>query len=62
MAARASAARTILAATILIVLSAPARLRSDDKPKYGAKSDMEWGVKVPMRDGIGLNATVYRPH
>ena len=24
--------------------------------------DLEWGVKIPMRDGIHLNATVYRPH
>jgi hypothetical protein len=24
--------------------------------------DMAWGVKVPMRDGVILNATVYRPH
>ena len=24
--------------------------------------DMIWGVKVPMRDGVKLNATVYKPH
>lgn len=24
--------------------------------------DMTWGVKIPMRDGLYLNATVYRPH
>lgn len=24
--------------------------------------DMLWGVKIPMRDGIKLNATVYKPH
>src|SRR5512133_3834959 len=23
--------------------------------------DIHWGVKIPMRDGIQLNATVYRP-
>jgi uncharacterized protein len=23
--------------------------------------DFGWGVKIPMRDGIELNATVYRP-
>ncbi len=23
--------------------------------------NMSWGVKVPMRDGVKLNATVYRP-
>jgi putative CocE/NonD family hydrolase len=32
--------------------------KKDDKPDV----DMMWGVKVPMRDGVLLNATVYRPH
>lgn len=26
-----------------------------------ARVDMQWGVKIPMRDGVQLNATVYRP-
>ena len=24
--------------------------------------DMTWGVKIPMRDGVQLNATLYQPH
>lgn len=24
--------------------------------------DMNWGVKIPMRDGVHLSATVYQPH
>jgi putative CocE/NonD family hydrolase len=28
----------------------------------GDDVDMEWGVKIPMRDGVKLNATVYRRH
>src|ERR1051326_4842863 len=24
--------------------------------------DMIWALKIPMRDGVQLNATVYRPH
>jgi uncharacterized protein len=24
--------------------------------------DVNWGVKIPMRDGVNLNATVYRPY
>ena len=24
--------------------------------------DMQWGVKIPMRDGVSLNATVFQPH
>jgi predicted acyl esterase len=23
---------------------------------------MQWGVKIPMRDGVSLNTTVYQPH
>ena len=28
----------------------------------GKQVDQEWGVKIPLRDGVRLNATVYRPH
>ncbi len=24
--------------------------------------DFQWGVKIPLRDGVRLNATLYRPH
>ncbi len=24
--------------------------------------DFQWGVKIPLRDGVKLNATLYRPH
>jgi putative CocE/NonD family hydrolase len=24
--------------------------------------DMRWGVKIPLRDGVSLNATVFQPH
>jgi putative CocE/NonD family hydrolase len=27
----------------------------------GSAVDWEWGVKIPVRDGVRLNATVYRP-
>jgi putative CocE/NonD family hydrolase len=32
---------------------------ADPPPK---QVDLEWGVKIPLRDGVRLNATVYRPH
>jgi putative CocE/NonD family hydrolase len=40
------------------------------KPGFGQEStapataipDMRWGVKIPMRDGVSLNATVFQPH
>jgi uncharacterized protein len=31
-------------------------------PDDAAKVDMTWGVKIPVRDGVRLNATLYRPH
>jgi predicted acyl esterase len=24
--------------------------------------DLVWGLKIPMRDGVKLNATLYKPH
>lgn len=27
-----------------------------------APIDFQWGVKIPLRDGVRLNATLYRPH
>jgi hypothetical protein len=33
---------------------------ADEKPE--SPVDLLWGVKIPMRDGVKLNATVYRPH
>lgn len=30
-------------------------------PKPAAEINFEWGVKIPMRDGVELNATLYRP-
>lgn len=49
-------------ALLLLCLTALAgsATAADDKP--GPEVDMLWGVKVPMRDGVKLNATVYRPH
>jgi len=31
------------------------------KPEPPKAVDLAWGVKIPMRDGVKLNATVYRP-
>lgn len=27
-----------------------------------ADVDLQWAVKIPMRDGVSLNATIFRPH
>ena len=29
---------------------------------HAATPDMHWAVKIPMRDGVSLNATVFQPH
>ena len=35
--------------------------RSQEEPGVPSGMDLLWGVKIPMRDGVRLNATVYRP-
>ena len=32
-----------------------------DKVQPGDPVQFQWGVKIPLRDGVKLNATVYRP-
>jgi putative CocE/NonD family hydrolase len=44
----------IVAAVLAIVLSTPPAPAGDD-------IDLLWGVKVPLRDRVRLNATVYKP-
>jgi len=46
-----------LSLSVCLVLSA------QETPKTTASGvDMTWGVKIPLRDGVHLNATVYQPH
>src|SRR5271166_1850431 len=50
-------------ATLLIAFSLTTYAqKSDKKPDLPKPVDLMWAVKVPMRDGVRLNATVYRPH
>jgi hypothetical protein len=48
------------AALVLFLLALPtlAPATPADTPKG---VDLQWGVRIPMRDGVELNATVYRP-
>ncbi|HVP13057.1 MAG TPA: CocE/NonD family hydrolase [Phycisphaerae bacterium] len=46
----------VLATTVASLAASPA---GDDKPE--APVDLLWGAKIPMRDGVTLNATVYKP-
>ena len=39
-----------------LMAQAPAKSATEEKDV-----DLIWGVKIPMRDGVRLNATVYKP-
>jgi uncharacterized protein len=52
--------RCTLSALVLLVL-AFAELGVARAVELPAPVDLEWGVKIPLRDGIQVNATVFRP-
>ena len=45
----------------LSLLASAAAFAQEAAPSL-SEVDMQWAVKVPMRDGVVLNATVFRPH
>jgi len=52
-----------LAVLVALAVFPHAGARGEQRPPAaGGNVDMEWGVKIPMRDGVTLNATIYRPH
>ena len=58
--------KTLMGAAVLILLvvSTGVLAQAQDASKQEAppEVDMTWGVKIAMRDGVKLNATVYQPH
>lgn len=53
----------VIAVGLLAILSVTTSAQqSDKKPDAPKTVDLMWAVKIPMRDGVRLNATVYRPH
>jgi len=54
--ARSAAAAVLLGSAASMAGAVPA-----DALVEAAKVDWQWGVKIPLRDGAHLNATVYRP-
>ena len=54
----------ILAVCLTTAAQAQASVPAPDEanPTTPTAVDLMWGVKIPMRDGVHLNATVYRPH
>src|SRR5690348_9321989 len=56
-----AAGRSILIAA-LCVYAAGGAVAQQPEATHTATPDMRWGVKIPMRDGVLLNATVFQPH
>jgi putative CocE/NonD family hydrolase len=45
------------------VTAGPSTVRAQQKPAMAeAGVDMQWAVKIPARDGVKLNATLFTPH
>ena len=52
--------RQLVLGGFLALTSALASAAETGKPP-GDPVQFQWGVKIPMRDGVKLNATLYRP-
>lgn len=56
---------TLKVMVCLLILVLAGLLRPDHSAAQSQESatiDMKWGVKIPVRDGVSLNATVFQPH
>lgn len=53
----------ILLLTTVLLLAPPmtASAASASELADAAKVEWQWGVKIPLRDGVRLNATLYKP-
>ena len=61
MKALAFVQQAMAAGAAALALASSATAAEPAKAPDAAKVEMTWGVKVPLRDGVQLNATVYRP-
>lgn len=52
----------ILLATLCACTPSTQSLAQEGGAAATASPDMRWGVKIPMRDGVSLNATLFQPH
>jgi hypothetical protein len=50
-----------LIAALLLLQSFTARAVPAETLAEAAKVEWQWGVKIPLRDGVHLNATLYKP-
>ncbi len=53
--------RTLCAVFVAIGIGSVAGAAEQTSVPDAAKIDFRWGVQIPLRDGINLNATVYTP-
>jgi uncharacterized protein len=54
-------ARLVRVCAVIALGVVPATLSAQEKDTP-PEVDMQWAAKIPMRDGISLNATIFRPH
>jgi predicted acyl esterase len=55
--------RGVLCGMLGTLAVAPGNARAEDAPPASSSNvDMQWRARIPMRDGVSLNATVYKPH
>jgi putative CocE/NonD family hydrolase len=48
--------------TLLVLLGTVLASAQQNPPAEDSGVDMQWAVKIPARDGVKLNATVFTPH
>ncbi len=56
------ARRMFLLVVLGIGMTATCSVAQESGVSAAPMPDMRWGVKIPMRDGVTLNATVFQPH
>jgi putative CocE/NonD family hydrolase len=52
----------LLAALFMFGKPATPIMAQDTAAPAPPAPDMHWGVKIPLRDGVALNATIFQPH
>jgi uncharacterized protein len=52
----------LLSLSVAFILLGSGSAQENSPPQLGQSVDITWGAKIPMRDGVKLNATLYRPH
>ncbi len=54
--------RTIAIGVALVLVPLAASAQTTDQKPAEHEVDITWAQKIPLRDGVKLNATLYRPH